>query len=245
MRQTCAGWASSGRQDNESRLLCESQGVSISRRTPEGWIPKPDSPVHRSESSRRRWPVIPVASLRNVTENSALGVTRHQRHFRYSTGIRQRCSGRGVDQLVGHDSSPPLQRTQVRSTETIRFRLLQPAPVMPPRWRPDLPATSPARRTTHLRRDPSAFARCAALSPGDPLQARMGADRWELLDRSGTVVGQLARGFRVPAGVRCAFATVMAIVEWDRERSDPDYWDGLRCDSWEVVVPEIVFEPDD
>ena len=85
----------------------------------------------------------------------------------------------------------------------------------------------------------------AALSPGDLLQARMGADRWELLDRNGMVVGQLARSFKVPAGARCAFATVMAIVEWDRERSDPDYRDGLRCDSWEVVVPEIVFEPDD
>ena len=52
-------------------------------------------------------------------------------------------------------------------------------------------------------------------------------------------------GFKVPAGVRCAFATVLAIVAWDRERSDPDYRDGLRCDSWEVVVPELVFEPDD
>ena len=55
----------------------------------------------------------------------------HQRHFRYSTGIRQRCSGRGVDQLVGHDASPllhpPLQRTQVSPAETIRFSFLQPA----------------------------------------------------------------------------------------------------------------------
>ena len=83
----------------------------------------------------------------------------------------------------------------------------------------------------------------SALAPGDPLQARMGADRWELLDQRGTVVGQLARGFRAPSGVRCAFATVMAVVEWDRERSDPDYRDGLRCQSWQVVVPEIVFEP--
>ena len=33
----------------------------------------------------------------------------------------------------------------------------------------------------------------SALAPGDPLQARMGADRWELLDQNGTVVGQLAR----------------------------------------------------
>ena len=66
---------------------------------------------------------IPVASLRNVTENSSLRATRHQRHFRYSTGIRQRCSGRGVDQLVGHNAAPllhpALQRTQVSPTEMI------------------------------------------------------------------------------------------------------------------------------
>ena len=65
----------------------------------------------------------------------------------------------------------------------------------------------------------------------------------ELLDQSGTVVGHLARDFKAAAGVRCTFANVMAIVEWNRERSDPDYRDGLRCDSWEAVVPKIVFEP--
>ena len=83
----------------------------------------------------------------------------------------------------------------------------------------------------------------SALSPVDPLQARMAADRWELLDQSGTVVGQLVKGCQAPSGVRCAFATVMAVVEWDRERSDPDCRNGLRCENWEVVVPEIVFEP--
>ena len=85
----------------------------------------------------------------------------------------------------------------------------------------------------------------AALSPGDLLQVRVESDRWELLDRSGTVVGQLAGSFRPPAAnLRCAFATVMAIVGWDRERSEPEYRDRLHCDAWEVVVPELVFEPD-
>ena len=83
----------------------------------------------------------------------------------------------------------------------------------------------------------------SALLPGDPLQVRIGANRWELLDRKGTVVGQLAVGFEAPAGTRCAFATVLAIATWDRERSEPQYREGLRCDSWEVVVPELVFEP--
>ena len=84
----------------------------------------------------------------------------------------------------------------------------------------------------------------AALSPGDRLQVRNEANRWELLDRNGMVVGRLAGNFKAPNDMSCTFATVLAIVTWDRERSDPQYQDGLRCDSWEVVVPEMVFEPD-
>ena len=84
----------------------------------------------------------------------------------------------------------------------------------------------------------------AALSPGDPLQVRAGSQRWELLDQDGTVVGQLARSFEPPRGMRCEYATVMAIVRWDRERSEPQFQANLRADSWEVVVPELVFRPD-
>ena len=84
----------------------------------------------------------------------------------------------------------------------------------------------------------------AALSPGDRLQVRVESNRRELLDRDGTVVGQLSGNFRPPApDMRCAFATVMAIVAWDREHSEPEYRDRLHCDAWEVVVPELVFEP--
>ena len=84
----------------------------------------------------------------------------------------------------------------------------------------------------------------AELSPGDPLQVRAGSNRWELLDRNGTVVGQLAGNFRAPDGMRCGFATVLAVVAWDKERSEPQYQDRLSCEKWEVVVPELVFEPD-
>ena len=71
-----------------------------------------------------------------------------------------------------------------------------------------------------------------------------GGDRCDLLDRSGVVVGQLARGFKAPAGMRCVSATVLAVVNWDREKSEPQYRDGLLTEAWEVVVPELVFEPD-
>ena len=85
----------------------------------------------------------------------------------------------------------------------------------------------------------------AALAPGNHLRVGSGGDRQELLDQSGVVVGQLARGFRAPAGMRCVSATVLAVVNWDREKSESSYRDGLRTEAWEVVVPELVFEPDD
>ena len=84
----------------------------------------------------------------------------------------------------------------------------------------------------------------AALSTGDLLHVRNGSNRWELLDSHGTVVGQLASSFNAPADKRLAFASVLAIATWDRERSEPEYRDGLACNMWEVVVPELVFEPE-
>ena len=82
----------------------------------------------------------------------------------------------------------------------------------------------------------------AALSPGDPLEAQVNEQgRWELLNRSGTVVGRLANTFRPPHGTRCSSATVLAVVAWSREASAPQYKDSVKCDTWEVVVPELVF----
>ena len=85
----------------------------------------------------------------------------------------------------------------------------------------------------------------AALAPGDPLQLRVtDAGHRELLDQSGTSVARLARDLRFPAGMRLRSAEVRAIVGWSRELSDPKYRDRARCESWEVVVPRLVFEPE-
>ena len=84
----------------------------------------------------------------------------------------------------------------------------------------------------------------AALSIADPLDVRVGKDgRWELLDRDGRAVGRLARSFRPPSEARCRSAEVFAVVGWSREASEPKYRDAMRCDAWEAVVPELVFEP--
>ena len=83
----------------------------------------------------------------------------------------------------------------------------------------------------------------AALSPGDRLRVRQQSNWWELVDRRGVVVGTLARGFEPPTDMRCIDATVTALVSWSHKHSDPQYEKQLQCDDWEVVVPELVFEP--
>ncbi len=84
----------------------------------------------------------------------------------------------------------------------------------------------------------------AALSPGDSLQTRVSnTGVWELLDREGVVVGRLARNFNPPTG-ECQSAQVWAIVSWSHEASKAEYRDNTKCDTWEVVVPEFVFQPD-
>ena len=85
----------------------------------------------------------------------------------------------------------------------------------------------------------------AALAPGDALRLReTAAGHRELLDQSGTPVARLAKDFRFPAEMRFRSAEVQAIVRWSRELSDPKYRDRVRCESWEVVVPQLAFEPE-
>ena len=83
----------------------------------------------------------------------------------------------------------------------------------------------------------------AALVPGSPLEVRTDRDRWSLKDFNGTTVGQLARTFEAPKHMRCDFASVHSVIEWDRVKSDAEFRAGLRNDTWEVVIPELVFEP--
>ena len=87
----------------------------------------------------------------------------------------------------------------------------------------------------------------ADLAPGDALTMRPShgtRKRWDLLDGAGRRVGRLANSFQPPAGMRCHAATVLAIVAWGRDLAEPQYAQSIRCDAWEVVLPELIFGPD-
>ena len=64
-----------------------------------------------------------------------------------------------------------------------------------------------------------------------------------MLDGSGAVVGRLAASFEPPPGTRPRSASVWAVTGWSREASKPEFHDSIKCDEWEVIAPELVFEP--
>ena len=78
-----------------------------------------------------------------------------------------------------------------------------------------------------------------SLQPGDPLRVRTASTPWELTTQDGTLVGRLARKYTPPREV--SSARVQAIVIWRREDSEPEYRERMKCDEWEVVVPELTF----
>ncbi len=83
----------------------------------------------------------------------------------------------------------------------------------------------------------------AALSAGDALDMRLTHEgRWNLHDVRGTLVGAMARSYEPPKGKKYRSAKVMAIIKWNREISDPKFLPITKCDSWEVVIPELIFE---
>ena len=82
-----------------------------------------------------------------------------------------------------------------------------------------------------------------ALSADAPLTLRQEGERRELLDYKGKVVGRLARNFSPPDGMRCIDARVIAIIVRRREEEGEEFQDRVCSDRWEVVLPELVFEP--
>ena len=147
---------------------------------------------------------------------------------------------------------PQTHRLQEGLAELPAVLCREPVPIQPP---------SPAMAYRHVRaelrdvdlgfagRRPGSdpvHAAIAALSPGDPLKIQTGPCRHrELLDSTGHVVGHLARGFQSPPGMRCRSATVLAVVVRSRTQAEPDYQHNIKCDAWEVVVPELVFAPEE
>jgi ATP-dependent DNA helicase RecQ len=84
----------------------------------------------------------------------------------------------------------------------------------------------------------------ADLTVGDPVLLRESERHWELTDANWKIIGRMSKGkFTVPSGTQFLYGRVASIIVWRREDSAVEYQNMSRCDSWEVVVPELVFSP--
>jgi ATP-dependent DNA helicase RecQ len=81
------------------------------------------------------------------------------------------------------------------------------------------------------------------LRPGDPLKLRQQDGKWELLDRTGDLVGRMAKAFKPRPDMRCLEARVAAVITRLKEDSSPEYQQHFQCQKWEVVVPQFILEP--
>jgi ATP-dependent DNA helicase RecQ len=79
----------------------------------------------------------------------------------------------------------------------------------------------------------------AAMQPGTPLVL----NSRNLCDHRGIHVGRLADGYKPPPGLTCLHAEVAAIVTRERSQSSPAYQDKLQCDTWEVLLPDLIYGP--
>jgi ATP-dependent DNA helicase RecQ len=91
--------------------------------------------------------------------------------------------------------------------------------------------------------DDPVHAAVSRLEPGDGLDLVAEGDRLVLRDLAGRRVGRLAKKYRLMDGYRVVDVRVSAITV-RRKDANPEYAEMARTDRWEVVVPELVFEPE-
>jgi ATP-dependent DNA helicase RecQ len=93
------------------------------------------------------------------------------------------------------------------------------------------------------RQDHPVHREIAGLSPGDPIRLEEHDGKWELRAPSGHVVGRMAGAFSPAKGMAFSSGEVAAILTRRREDESEEFQDRVRCERWELVVPELVFMP--
>lgn len=81
------------------------------------------------------------------------------------------------------------------------------------------------------------------LYAGDIFTVKQGPKFVELVDVGGHTIGRLSRAFELPAGLKCLYGRVMAVIVRKRTEVEPEFRDFMRCERWEVVIPELVYAP--
>ncbi len=82
-----------------------------------------------------------------------------------------------------------------------------------------------------------------ATKVGDPVSLRQSKLGWVVTDMNGAIITRMAKAFVPPDGTRFVSGTVGAILTRRREDNPEEFQDRLRIEEWEVVLPDLVFDP--
>lgn len=89
-----------------------------------------------------------------------------------------------------------------------------------------------------------AHAAICACKVGDPLTLEFRDPHWQLLDRFGRVMGRMSKSWQHPCEYAFTSGAVGAVVHWRKSDGDERYAHYARRDTWETVLPELVFSPE-
>lgn len=77
---------------------------------------------------------------------------------------------------------------------------------------------------------------------GAPIGLSMVGGRWQIEDTQGRVLGRMSKAFAPPIGTKFVTGEIAAIIHWRKEDAGEHFQHLLKRASWEVVVPELIFE---
>lgn len=77
---------------------------------------------------------------------------------------------------------------------------------------------------------------------GAPIRLCRVGGRWQIEDHRGRALGRMSKAFEPPNGLNFVSGEIAAIIQWRKDDADEKFHHLLKRDTWEVVVPELVFE---
>ncbi|OQX05386.1 MAG: helicase [Desulfobulbaceae bacterium A2] len=83
----------------------------------------------------------------------------------------------------------------------------------------------------------------ARVRPGDALHLCQTSGHWVLQHAAGAVVGRMAKAFVLPPCMTVHAVRAAAILRRRCEDAEPAYRALCRCESWEVILPELILIP--
>lgn len=78
---------------------------------------------------------------------------------------------------------------------------------------------------------------------GDPLTLEQRDGKWVLIDASERLLGRMVNAWQPPPGHAFDKGQVGAIVNWRKVDNKEEFHGTLGRDSWETVLPELIFRP--